>query len=93
MNLALVICFVANLILLIWGIYLLNRIFYIVSYNPPLVDNINVQAEGFEIVRLEGKGFVRIGSRTAGHPDIKEALDTPGLAVRKLDGTVDLGKQ
>jgi hypothetical protein len=31
--------------------------------------------------------------RPAGHPDVIEALNTPGLKIRKADGTEVLGRQ
>jgi len=43
-----------------------------------------------EILRTNGE---RVGIRTPGHPDIDEALRTPGLAVRWPSGDLDLGNQ
>jgi hypothetical protein len=39
------------------------------------------------------KGSTVIGIRPEGHPDIREALDTPGLAIIRPNGTKDLGIQ
>ena len=43
-----------------------------------------------KIIRNDG---TLIGRRQEGHPDIQEALNTPGLAVKYPDGSIDLGKQ
>jgi hypothetical protein len=40
-----------------------------------------------EIVKLCGARWVHVGHRAAGHPDIVEALATPGLALVHADGT------
>lgn len=46
-----------------------------------------------EIVKRVGGEWVSIGRRHEGHPDVKEALDTPGLAVRHESGEIAEGKQ
>lgn len=46
-----------------------------------------------EVLKKHGEAWLRIGSRHAAHPDIHEALHTPGLAVRHIDGSIEEGKQ
>lgn len=53
---------------------------------PPVHEDI------VEIVRCSGQQMEIVGYRAEGHPDIQEALNTPGLAIRR-NGLVDPGKQ
>lgn len=46
-----------------------------------------------EIVRLRPDGHEHIGFREERHPDVKLALRTRGLAIRRHDGQFDLGEQ
>jgi soluble lytic murein transglycosylase-like protein len=47
--------------------------------------------EHVEIIKRHGAGWVRVGHRHAEHPDVREALVTPGLAVRHPDGRIEGG--
>ncbi len=50
-------------------------------------------APSFEIVKRVGYQWLHVGHRQAAHPDVHEALRTPGLALRHLDGHVEEGEQ
>jgi hypothetical protein len=49
--------------------------------------------ESVEILKRIGDHWFHVGHRHANHPDIKEALATPGLAVRHADGSIHEGVQ
>lgn len=46
-----------------------------------------------EIVKRVGDRWLFHGLRHRGHPDVAEALATPGLAVRHADGRIEEGAQ
>jgi hypothetical protein len=50
------------------------------------------ECEQVELLRRHGDAWVTHSWRPQGHPDIQEALDTPGLAVRR-GGVVEEGRQ
>jgi hypothetical protein len=55
-----------------------------------------VQRQGVEILKLDPKDPDQhevIGKRHATHPDVQQALDEPGLAVRWPSGEIDFGNQ
>ena len=47
----------------------------------------------YEILVKERDEWRLVGMRPPAHPDINEALCTRGLAVRRPDGSLDLGEQ
>jgi hypothetical protein len=49
-------------------------------------------AASVEIVKRAGESWVHVGHRHATHPDLAEALRTPGLAVRHSDGRIEGGQ-
>lgn len=51
------------------------------------------QSEPVEIVKRVGDLWFTVGHRHAAHPDVEEALRTPGLAVRRATGAIEEGKQ
>lgn len=53
------------------------------------------QARSLEhkILKRVGEQWVEYVSRPEGHPDLQEAYDTRGLAIRKPDGSIELGNQ
>jgi hypothetical protein len=48
-------------------------------------------AEHIEIVKKRGDDWVHVGHRPITHPDIHEAIETPGLALRHSDGRIEEG--
>ena len=58
----------------------------VVMQRPHLVDELQV------LKRVDGD-WRHIGYRHSEHPDIAEALATPGLAVRHADGRIEVGQQ
>lgn len=46
-----------------------------------------------EILKRAIDGWLHVGFRHTHHPDIREALVTPGLAVRHADGSIHEGNQ
>lgn len=49
--------------------------------------------ETLAIVKRVGDRWLHVGHRHAHHADIAEALRTPGLAVRHVDGRIEEGQQ
>lgn len=48
---------------------------------------------GFCVVKRVDNTWLRWGDRPAGHPDLTEALATPGLAVLTPEGVLEEGVQ
>ena len=65
---------------------------YKISVNPPASPGPHIPSGEVELLKMVGNAWVHHGWRHAGHPDVREAIETPGLAVRT--GTVmQLGRQ
>jgi hypothetical protein len=61
----------------------------IATPEPPASDpNAAVQ-----LLKRVGAEWIHLGHRHYTHPDVREALETPGLAVRFADGRIDEGIQ
>ena len=54
---------------------------------------VDTPAASHEIVKRVRDKWIHVGFRRPHHPDVQEALDTPGLAVRHSDGRIEEGNQ
>jgi hypothetical protein len=50
------------------------------------------RSKDVELLKNIGGKWIHHSWKPEGHPDIQEALDTPGLAIRR-DGVLDEGRQ